>query len=75
MHNTLGDMDCCFINYKFWKEIFLCLLNGFCKNKEYHYIKGNIHITQKIWHKPSNAKQPIDSIRILCVPLAINANQ
>jgi len=48
MHSALGDTDCCFINYTFGKEIFLCLLNTFCKNKEYHYIKGNIHITQKI---------------------------
>lgn len=71
MHNALGDLGCYFINYTFWKENFLCLLNSSCKNKEYHYIKGNIHITQKIWHKPSDDRQPVDNIRILCLPLAI----
>lgn len=71
MHDALGDMGCYFINYTFWKEIFLCLLNSSGKNNEYHYIKGNIHITQKIWHKPSNARQPVDDIRIPYLPLAI----
>lgn len=71
MHNALGDTDCYFINYTFWREIFLCLLNRSCKNRKYHYIKENIHITQKIWHKPSNARQPIDDIRIFCLPLTI----
>lgn len=71
MHNALGDTDCYFINYTFWREIFLCLLNRSCKNRKYHYIKENIHITQKIWHKPSNARQPIDDIRILCLPLTV----